>query len=303
MTTTTDTTTTDTTASRRTSAPAPHPAPVTRRRRRLPFSAWHLLLAPTAALFAFPFVQMIMVSFMPSRDINRLPPRFIPTTVTLDGYRGLLERSDVLIWLMNTVIVSTVAVGSNVVLCSLAGYGFARLRFRGREVGFLAILGTIMIPIQLLMIPTYVMFSRLHLLNSLAALAVPWLATAFGVFLMRQFFLSVPRELEEAGMLDGASRLQIFWRIVLPLARPSLMTLAIFTLVGSWNDLIWPVIAISDSHLFTLQIGLANFQGVRRTEWSLLMAGNVVAVLPLLVGFLLAQKHFLATMSSTGLKG
>ena len=195
------------------------------------------------------------------------------------------------------------AVGSNVVLCSLAGYGFARLRFRGREVGFLAILGTIMIPIQLLMIPTYVMFSRLHLLNSLAALVVPWLATAFGVFLMRQFFLSVPRELEEAGLLDGASRLQIFWRIVLPLARPSLMTLAIFTLVGSWNDLIWPVIAISDSHLFTLQIGLANFQGVRRTEWSLLMAGNVVAVLPLLVGFLLAQKHFLATMSSSGLKG
>ena len=297
------TTTTDSSTSPQTSPPEPTTRPDPAPRRRLPFSAWHLLLAPIAVLFAFPFVQMIMVSFMPSRDINRLPPRFIPTTVTLDGYRGLLERSDVLIWLMNTVIVSTVAVGSNVVLCSLAGYGFARLRFRGREVGFLAILGTIMIPIQLLMIPTYVMFSRLHLLNSLAALVVPWLATAFGVFLMRQFFLSVPQELEEAGLLDGASRLQIFWRIVLPLARPSLMTLAIFTLVGSWNDLIWPVIAISDSHLFTLQIGLANFQGVRRTEWSLLMAGNVVAVLPLLVGFLVAQKHFLATMSNTGLKG
>lgn len=277
--------------------------PAAARRRRLPFSLWHLLLAPLAVLFAFPFVQMIMVSFMPSEDINRLPPRFVPTTVTLDGYRGLLERSDVLIWLMNTVIVSTVAVGSNVVLCSLAGYGFARLRFRGRDVGFLAILGTIMVPIQLLMIPTYVMFSRLHLLNSLAALIVPWLATAFGVFLMRQFFLSVPRELEEAGLLDGATRFQILWRIVLPLARPSLMTLAVFTLVGSWNDLIWPVIAISDSQFFTLQIGLANFQGVRRTEWSLLMAGNVVAVLPLLVGFLVAQKHFLATMASSGLKG
>ena len=281
----------------------PSPPPKTKRRRVLPFSPWHLLLAPLAALFAFPFVQMIMVSFMPSKDINRLPPRFLPTSVTLDGYRGLLERSDVLIWLTNTLIVSTVAIASNVVLCSLAGYGFARLHFRGRDMSFLAILGTIMIPIQLLMIPTYVMFSRLHLLNSLAALIVPWLATAFGVFLMRQFFVSVPRELEEAGLLDGASRLQILGRIVLPLARPSLMTLAIFTLVGSWNDLIWPVIAISDSHLFTLQIGLANFQGVRRTEWSLLMAGNVVAVLPLLVGFLLAQKHFLATMANTGLKG
>ena len=283
------------------SQPKGHPQ--VRTRRRLPFSPWHLLLAPLSVLFAFPFVQMIMVSFMPREDINRLPPRFVPTTVTLDGYRGLLERSDVLIWLTNTSIVATIAVGSNVVLCSLAGYGFARLRFRGRDMSFLAILGTIMIPIQLLMIPTYVMFARLHLLNSLAALVVPWLATAFGVFLMRQFFLSVPRELEEAGLLDGATRLQIFWRIVLPLARPSLMTLAIFTLVGSWNDLIWPVIAISDSHLFTLQIGLANFQGVRRTEWSLLMAGNVVAVLPLLVGFLAAQKHFLATMANTGMKG
>ena len=258
----------------------PSPPPKTKQRRVLPFSPWHLLLAPLAALFAFPFVQMIMVSFMPSKDINRLPPRFLPTSVTLDGYRGLLERSDVLIWLTNTLIVSTVAIASNVVLCSLAGYGFARLHFRGRDMSFLAILGTIMIPVQLLMIPTYVMFSRLHLLNSLAALIVPWLATAFGVFLMRQFFVSVPRELEEAGLLDGASRLQILGRIVLPLARPSLMTLAIFTLVGSWNDLIWPVIAISDSHLFTLQIGLANFQGVRRTEWSLLMAGNVVAVCP-----------------------
>lgn len=307
MTTTTGTTTA-TTGTDRPTEEAEHVTTSARpeaatRRRRLPFSPWHLLLAPVAALFAFPFVQMIMVSFMPSKDINRLPPRFVPTTVTLDGYRGLLERSDVLIWLMNTAIVSTAAVASNVVLCSLAGYGFARLRFRGRDMSFLAILGTIMIPIQLLMIPTYVMFARLHLLNSLAALIVPWLATAFGVFLMRQFFLSVPKELEEAGLLDGASRLQILWRIVLPLARPSLMTLAVFTLVGSWNDLIWPVIAISDSHLFTLQIGLANFQGVRRTEWSLLMAGNVVAVLPLLIGFLVAQKHFLATMSSTGLKG
>lgn len=266
-------------------------------------SPWHLLLAPVAALFAFPFVQMIMVSFMPRADINRLPPRFLPSTLTLDGYRGLFESSDVLHWLLNTVLVSTAAVGSNVVLCSLAGYGFARLRFPGKSMGFLAILGTIMVPIQLLMIPTYVMFARLHLLNSLGALIIPWLATAFGVFLMRQFFLSVPRELEESGLLDGASRLQILWRIVLPLARPSLMTLAIFTLVGSWNDLIWPIIAISDDSFYTLQIGLANFQGVRRTEWSLLMAGNVVAVLPLLVGFLVAQKHFLATMSMSGLKG
>jgi len=273
-----------------------------RRRRRRP-SAWHLLLAPVALLFALPLVQMVLTSFMPSADINRLPPRFLPSALTLDGYRALFTRSEILLWLTNTVVVSSVAVASNVVLCSLAGYGFARLRFPGRAPTFLAVLGTVMIPIQLLMIPTYVLFARIGLLNSLGALLVPWLATAFGVFLMRQFFLSIPRELEEAALLDGASRLQVLLRVVMPLAVPALVTLAVFTLVGSWNDLIWPVIAISDSGTFTLQIGLASFQGARRTEWSLLMAGNVVAIAPLLLGFLLAQKHFVATMSGSGLKG
>lgn len=282
---------------------SPAPAAPARPRARRRMSPWHLLLAPVALLFALPFVQMVLTSFMPSADINRLPPRFIPTGLTLAGYRGLLERSDIALWLLNTVVVSTVGVLSNVVLCSLAGYGFARLRFPGRTPTFLAVLGTVMVPVQLLMIPTYVMFARLGLLNSLAALIVPWLATAFGVFLMRQFFLSVPRELEEAALLDGASRVQVLRRVVLPLARPALVTLAIFTLVGSWNDLVWPVIAISDAGSFTLQLGLASFQGARRTEWSLLMAGNVVAVLPLLVGFLVAQRHFVATMSMSGLKG
>ncbi len=272
-------------------------------RRRSRPSAWHLLLVPVALLFALPLLQMILTSFMPSTDINRLPPRLIPTALTLDGYRDLFTSSDILLWLTNTVVVSSVAVGSNVVLCSLAGYGFARLRFPGKTVTFLTILGTLMVPIQLLMIPTYVLFARVGLLNSLAALIVPWLATAFGVFLMRQFFLSVPHELEEAALLDGASRLQILFKVVLPLARPALVTLAIFTLVNSWNDLIWPVIAISDAGNFTLQLGIASFQGVRRTEWSLLMAGNVVAVAPLLIGFLIAQKQFVATMSVSGLKG
>ncbi len=140
-------------------------------------------------------------------------------------------------------------------LCSLAGYGFARLQFRGRDFGFLAIIATIMIPTQLLMIPTYIMFSRLGLIDTLAAAFVPWLASAFGIFLMRQFFLSIPVELEEAAALDGASKWQTFLRIVLPLARPALATLAIFTLLGAWNDLIWPLVAINKEGLFTIQLG------------------------------------------------
>jgi multiple sugar transport system permease protein len=152
------------------------------------------------------------------------------------------------------------------------------------------------------MIPTYILFSKLGLLNGLGAAIVPWLATTFGIFLMRQFFLSLPAELEEAGMIDGANRWQIFLRIVLPLAKPALATLAIFTLLGAWNDLVWPLIAINNDAAFTVQLGIANFQGSRRTEWSLLMAANAVATAPLIIFFLIAQRQFIATMTFTGLK-
>ncbi|MCU1474035.1 carbohydrate ABC transporter permease [Amnibacterium sp.] len=291
-------------------APAPAPAasgvpatPPRRRRPGLPFSPWHLLLAPTAIVFAIPFVEMFLASLTPASDLVKVPTPFIPSTLTLSGYASLFTTSPVLLWLGNTVIVAGSAIVSHLVLCSLAGYGFARLRFRGRNLGFFGIVATIMIPTQVLMIPTYVLFSRIGLLDSLGAAIVPWLASAFGIFLMRQFFLSLPLELEEAGLLDGCTRRQVFFRIVLPLAKPALATLAIFTLLGSWNDLVWPLIAINNDQAFTLQLGITTFQGARRTEWSLLMAANVVATLPLILFFLVAQKQFIATMTFSGLKG
>jgi multiple sugar transport system permease protein len=278
-------------------------AVVTRRRRWLPFSGWHLLLMPTALLFVLPLLWMIMTSFMPNSDINTFPPKFLPSRIDFDGYSRLFQESSILRWLMNTTIVATVAVVSHLILCSLAGYGFARLRFAGRTLTFFLIVATIMVPIQLLMIPTFIMFTNLGVIDSLTAAAIPWLASAFGIFLMRQFFLSLPVELEDAARLDGCNRLQVYLRIVLPLAKPAMATLAIFTLLGSWNDLIWPLIAITNEHWYTLQLGLANFQGTRRTEWELLMAGNVIATLPLLVGFVMAQRHFVATMTFSGMKG
>ncbi len=274
-----------------------------RRRRGLPFSPWHLLLAPTAIVFAVPFIQMFLASVTPAADLNRIPTPFVPTSLTLDGFGSLFSTSPVLLWLGNTAIVSTTAIVSHLVLCSLAGYGFARLRFRGRSAGFLLIVATIMIPTQVLMIPTYVLFARFGVIDTLGAAIIPWLATAFGIFLMRQFFLSLPPELEEAGLIDGCTRRQVFFRIVLPLAKPALATLAIFTLLGSWNDLVWPLIAINNDQAFTLQLGITSFQGTRRTEWGLLMAANVVATLPLILFFLAAQKQFVQTMTFSGLKG
>ncbi|MGV8846356.1 carbohydrate ABC transporter permease [Tessaracoccus sp.] len=280
-----------------------NPDKVPARRRRVRVQWWHLMLVPVSLLFATPFIQMFLTSLTPESEINRFPVPFFPSSLTLDGYKKLFQTSDVLLWLGNTILVSAVAIVFHLVLCSLAGYGFARLKFRGRSVGFLAIAATIMIPTQLLMVPTYVMFARIGIIDTLLAAMVPWLASAFGIFLMRQFFVSLPRELEEAAEVDGCSPFATFWRIVLPLARPALATLAIFTLLGSWNDLIWPLVAINDPNSFTLQLGITNFQGARRTEWSLLMATNVIATLPLILFFLVAQRQFIATMTMTGIKG
>ncbi len=271
------------------------------RRRRI--SGWHFVLAPLALIFLTPFAQMVLASLSPAEELVKFPPPFIPSRLTLDGFAGLFTDTDILRWLANSTIVSVVAIASQLVLCSMAGYGFARLHFRGRDFGFMAVVATIMIPTQLLMIPTYILFARLSLIDSLAAAFVPWLSSAFGIFLMRQFFLSIPAELEEAAALDGCNRWQTFLRVILPLARPAMATLAIFTLLGSWNDLIWPLIAINNEDLFTVQLGIANFQGTRRTQWSLLMAGNVIATAPLIAFFLFAQKHFIATMTMSGLKG
>jgi multiple sugar transport system permease protein len=279
--------------------PAPGPA---RRRRWLPFSPWHLLLMPLSLLFVLPLAQMVLTSFMRAADVNRFPPKLVPTAVSFAGYQALFGESQILRWLLNTVIVSAISIIGHLVLCSLAGYGFARLKFPGRNLGFFAMVATVMVPIQLLMIPTFLMFSRLGLVDTLAAAFVPWLASAFGIFLMRQFFLSLPRELEEAATLDGCGAFGTFRRIVLPLAKPALATLAVFTLLSSWNDLVWPLIAISNESNYTLQVGLTSFQGTRRTQFELLMAGNVVATAPLIIGFVLAQRWFVASMTFSGLK-
>ncbi|MEV0578120.1 carbohydrate ABC transporter permease [Streptomyces sp. NPDC050392] len=273
------------------------------RRRRPPFSAWHLLLAPLAALFALPLLWLLITSVMSDAEINRFPPALWPSGLDLGGYRYVLGNAMFPRWLLNSVIVSGVAVASNLVFGALGGYAFARMRFRGSRLLLVLMLATMAVPFQLTMIPTFLVMKELGLIDTLGALIVPSLVTPFAVFLLRQFFLSLPRELEEAAWMDGCSRLRVLWSIVLPLARPALATVAVLTFLTTWNDLSWPLIAINHDTQYTLQLGLTTFQGQHHTRWSAVMAGNVITVLPVLLAFLAAQKTFIRSLASSGLKG
>lgn len=281
-------------------APVGKPA---KRGIRLPFSAWHLLLAPLAALFAVPLVWLLVSSVMTNTEINRFPPTLWPSGIDLGGYAYVLGNTMFPRWFTNSLIVSATAVASNLLLGALAGYAFARLRFAGSRVLLVLMLATMAIPFQLTMIPTFVVMRELGLIDTLGALILPSLVTPFAVFLMRQFFLSLPRELEEAAWIDGCSTLGVLFRIVLPLSRPALSTVAVLTFLTTWNDLTWPLIAINHDTQYTLQLGLTTFQGLHHTEWAAVMAGNVIVVVPVLLAFLGAQKTFIQSVTATGLKG
>jgi len=270
---------------------------------RLRFNPWHLLLAPLALLFAVPLLWLLVSSVMSDAEINRFPPSLWPDGIDLGGYAYVLGDAMFPRWFANSLIVSATAVVSNLVFGALGGYAFARLRFTGSRALLVLMLATMAIPFQLTMIPTFMVMRSLGLIDTLGALIVPSLVTPFAVFLMRQFFLSLPRELEEAAWLDGCSTLGVLVRIVLPLSRPALTTVAVLTFLTTWNDLTWPLIAINHDTQYTLQLGLTTFQGLHHTEWSAVMAGNVITVVPVLIAFLGAQKAFVRSVTATGLKG
>ena len=272
-----------------------------RRARRM--SAWHLVLAPLALCFALPFVWLLLSSVMTNAEINRFPPALWPDGIDLGGYRYVLGNAMFPRWFANSLIVASVAVVSNLLLGSLGGYAFARMRFAGSRLLLGLMLATMVVPFQLTMIPTFLVMKWFGLIDTLGALILPSLVTPFAVFLFRQFFLALPREMEEAAWIDGCSRLRVLFSIVMPLARPALATVAVLTFLSTWNDLSWPLIAINHDTQYTLQLGLTTFQGQHHTKWSAVMAGNVITVVPVLVAFLLAQKTFIQSLTSSGLKG
>lgn len=272
-------------------------------RRLLPFDPWHLVLATTCGLLAAPLAWMALSSFMNNAQLNRFPPTIVPDALHLDGYRYLFDNASLPTWFINSTIVSLVCVVGNLVFCSMAGYAFARLRFRGSRVLLVVMVATLIIPFQLTLIPTFIIMGHLGLVDTLGGIIAPSLVLPFGVFLLRQFFLSLPREVEEAAWIDGCSRWKILWAVVLPLARPALATVAVVTFLLTWNDVSWPAIVVSSEAHDTLPLGIASFRSRAQTNESAIMAANVLATLPVLLAFLAAQRTFVRSLASSAVKG
>jgi multiple sugar transport system permease protein len=273
------------------------------KRGRFWLSPWHLVLLPIALVMVLPLLWMIVTSLQTLNETRHYPPTLIPNSLEWNNYRQVLQEAPFARWFLNTLIVTVVVVIGNLLFCSLAGYAFARIKFFGREVAFVLILATLMVPFQVIIIPEFLIVRKLGMIDSLGALILPNLAGAFGIFLLRQFFRTLPIELEEAARIDGCSRLGVLFKIVLPLSGPALATLAVITFMWTWNDFLWPLITIYNPDNMTLQLGLSTFQGAHQTNTNLLMAANVLSMLPILILFFVAQRYFIRGIATSGLKG
>ena len=268
----------------------------------------YALLAAGAAVMVTPFVYMLGTSFKPHAYVLELPPRFIPSEPTLDNYVRALTTNHFGRYFLNSLIVATAATAITLVLSSMLAYAFARWDFPGRSLLFYAMLGTMMVPSRILIIPQFVMAKKLHLLNSLWGLVVVYSAgtaggLAIGVFLLRGFFEEIPQDLLDAALIDGAGPFRSFWDVALPLARPALAAVAIFSFLGAWDEFIWALTAISDEELYTLPVALRLFQGQHQTEWGLVFAASTIAVLPTIAVFVLFQRHFIKGVTAGAVKG
>ena len=259
----------------------------------------------TAVLFILPFFWMVVSSFKREIDVFRMPVHWIPEPFTWQNYVVVLTGAHPLSrYVVNSLIVAVLRVLGDLFTASLAAYGFARLRFRGRDALFLLYVSTLIIPVQMLLVPRFILFRQLHLYDTLWALILPSVFTPFGTFLLRQFFLGIPPELSDAARIDGAGEFAIYWRVILPLAKPALAALAILAFVWSWNDYETPLVMLTTESNFTIPLGLTSYIDENGGfSASLIMAGSVLAIIPIFVVFLALQRQFIEVISRSGLKG
>ena len=261
-------------------------------------------LSAIALIMLFPLLWLISTAFKsPAENIFQFPPQLFPLHPTFDNFVRVWQTNPFGQYLFNSTVIAFLTVGLNLLFCSLAAYPLARLKFRGKEIIFAAIVSTIMIPFQIVMIPLYILTVQLGLRNSYLGIIFPSLASAFGIFLLRQAFQGVPKELEEAARMDGCSELGIWWFVMLPAIRPALVTLAIFVFIGSWSDFLWPLIVVDRPEYYTLPLGVAMLAGTFSLDWRLIAAGSVISIAPILVLFLFVQRYIVPTETGSGVKG
>ena len=263
-----------------------------------------ILLIAIAALTVFPLVWLISTAFKsPTENIFQSVPQLLPSQPTLDNFLKVWKNSRFDLYLWNSFLVASITVILNLLFCSLAAFPLARLEFKGRDPIFWAIIGTTMIPFQITMIPLYILAVQLNLKNTYAGLIFPYVISAFGIFLLRQAFQSVPKEMEEAARMDGCSSMGIWWHVMLPAARPALMTLAVFTFVAMWGDFLWPLVIVDKAELYTLPRGIASLASAFSEDWRLIAAGSAISMLPVFIVFVFLQRYIIPTEASIGVKG
>jgi multiple sugar transport system permease protein len=263
----------------------------------------HLALVAGGALTLFPLLWMLSASFMASGEATTFPPHLIPHAATLEQYRQLFVRLNIGRAFLSSATIAVIATLGSLLFSSMAGYAFARLRFGGRDRLFGLLLSALIIPAQVGMLPLFLMMKALHLVNTYWGAILPALASVLGIFLIRQFMLSIPQELIEAARIEGAGELRIYWSVVLPLAKPVLATLAILTFMTTWNDFMWPLIVLTDQKRYTLPVAMASLVGEHALDIELMMAGAVVTVLPVLVVFLALQRYYISGLMAGSVKG
>ncbi|MEY4826062.1 MAG: hypothetical protein RLZZ430_1712 [Cyanobacteriota bacterium] len=262
------------------------------------------LLLLLALVMLMPLLWLLSTSLKgPAEDIFSSPPNLWPLQPSLQAYGSLFSQSPMAKYLFNSALVSGFSVIANLLFCSLAAFPLARMQFRGRGMALALVVATILIPFQVVMIPLYVLMVQLGLRNTLVALILPNIATAFGIFLLRQSFLAVPVELEEAARMDGCSPLGEWWNVLIPAAKADLITLAMFVFIGTWGDFLWPLVILDDPNLYTLPLGLQQLSSSFSLDWRLVAAGSVVSILPVLFIFILLQRFILPSASGDAVKG
>ena len=263
----------------------------------------HLLLVAAVWLTLFPLAWMAMASLMPAGEASAYPMSWVPSTLSLEHYRALFSRLEIVRYIGNSALIAGAVTLISLVVNSMAGYAFAKLSFPGRERVFRGLVATLVVPGQVTMLPLFMLLKYLGLINSFWGVIVPGMASVFGIFLFRQYALSIPDSLLDAARIDGAGEWRIYRSIVLPLCKPILLTLAVFTFMGTWNDFMWPLVVLTDSRLHTLPVALANLSGEHVQDTELMMAGALLTVLPVIVLYALLQRYYIEGIMVGSIKG